>query len=84
MSLISEAATIKVPRKWRFRFVVFFVKIWLRKDCLCLKPFAVGLKRFNAPEFDLIFGIVPFSLRIGACWLSFLFRRDDHDHLTAL
>ena len=38
----------------------FFVRIWLRKDCLCLKPLAVGLKRFRAPELLLSFGIFPF------------------------
>ena len=45
-------------RKWRFRLVLFLVKIWRRCDELHLKaPDAVLRNRFAAPRLLFILGI---------------------------
>lgn len=54
---LSAALICSMPRSWRLRLGVFLVKIWLVKDCLCLKPWAVFLNRFAAALQDFIFGI---------------------------
>lgn len=59
-------------RKWRFRFVLFFVKIWFLNACARLKrPEPLRLKRFAAPLLVFNFGIFStpsknlYSLLIG-------------------
>jgi len=54
----SALSTSVVPRRFRFVFGDFFVKIWLANAFLRLSfPDAVRLKRFFAPLFDFILGI---------------------------
>src|SRR5690554_1305202 len=62
----SAAAISLVPRSWRLRLVLFLVKMWLVKDCLCLKPCAVFLKRLLALLLVFILGIAitPHSVNI--------------------
>src|SRR5690554_4483547 len=53
----SDLAMSLVPRSCRLRFGLFLVRMWLVKDCLCLKPVAVFLNRLVAPLLVFIFGI---------------------------
>ena len=46
-------------RRFRLRFVVFFVRIWLANDLeYVILPVPVTLKRFAAPRFVFIFGML--------------------------
>ena len=52
-----------VPRRPRFRFVDFLVRMWLWFDRPTLIfPLAVLLKRFAAPRWLFIFGILLFPV----------------------
>ena len=62
IAALSQSATWNVPLRWRFRFVVFLVSMWLRNALRYLKPEPVFLKRFKAPLLDLIFGIWGFPI----------------------
>src|SRR5688500_11945842 len=63
-------------RRPRFRLDVFLVRMWrLWAWPRFTSPRPVSLKRFRAPLWDFIFGIVLRSLVVRA-----LLRRDDHRH----
>lgn len=55
----SAFAMVLGARNWRFRLVLFFVRICRRWEQLRLnEPDEVRLKRFAAPRFVFILGIV--------------------------
>ena len=50
-------------RIWRFRFVVFLVRMWrLYAPARLIEPLPRTRKRFAAPRFDFILGMTSFSL----------------------
>jgi len=66
----SALSTSVVPRRFRFVFGDFFVKIWLANAFLRLSfPDTVRLKRFFAPLFDFILGI-PAPPIVSLKWIE--------------
>ncbi len=59
MRACSDLSTTTAGRKWRFCFFVLLLAMWRRLAWLRLiLPVAVTLKRFLAPEWVFIFGIL--------------------------
>src|SRR5690349_7162815 len=65
------------PRRWRFDFVVFLVRMWRLNACeRLIEPLPRTRKRFFAPDLVFIFGIAVLSLfaALGGALRRFLGR----------
>src|SRR5689334_4018376 len=93
MFFSSRLCTRPVLVRLRFRFLYFFVRMWLWNACLRFTlPVPVSLNRFFAPDLVFIFGMTalfsgPDLVWVGAMHASpllFLFGDDEHHHALAL